>query len=112
MLKKILYYLSKLLQRKITLDKNFSESKIEKEEFPEDTIVREKWGKLKGKESNPLNKRQKRFVIEYLKDYNIEKSAIRAGYSKRTAMANGTTLLSLAKINKAIKEERSKRTNK
>jgi len=108
MLKKILYYLSKPLQEKDNKENKSSELKLEQEKFPEDIILEEKWGELKGKKSDPLSERQERFVIEYLKDYDIKQAAIRAGYSKRTANANGTTLLSLAKINTAIKKERQK----
>jgi phage terminase small subunit len=36
-----------------------------------------------------LNDKQRLFCIEYLKDFNATQSAIRAGYSKRTACAIG-----------------------
>ncbi|PRX32523.1 terminase small subunit [Orenia metallireducens] len=108
MLKKILYYLAKPFHKKTNQDKNSLKLKLEEEKFPEDMILEEKWDKLKGDKSDPLSERQQRFVIEYLKDYDIKQAAIRAGYSKRTANANGTTLLSLAKINSAIKKERKK----
>ncbi|TDX48906.1 terminase small subunit [Orenia marismortui] len=91
---------------------SISQSDSENKEFPEDIFFKNKWEKLKGRKSDPLNERQKKFVVEYLKDHHVEKAAIRAGYSKRTANANGTILLSLAKINNAIKKERNRSINK
>lgn len=40
-----------------------------------------------------LSMKQKRFVIEYLKDHNATKAAIRAGYSKKGAGVQGHALL-------------------
>jgi phage terminase small subunit len=40
-----------------------------------------------------LNDKQKRFALEYLKDLNATQAAIRAGYSKKTAYAQGQRLL-------------------
>ena len=45
-----------------------------------------------------LNKKQMDFVLEYLKTNNITKSAIKAGYSKKTASAQGCYLLKLPKV--------------
>lgn len=45
-----------------------------------------------------LNLRQQRFVAEYLKDPNATKAAIRAGYSKKTAMQIGGRLLKNVEI--------------
>lgn len=40
-----------------------------------------------------LTKKQRLFVIEYLKDYNASKAAVRAGYSPRSAYSIGQRLL-------------------
>lgn len=40
-----------------------------------------------------MNKRQRLFVTEYLKDFNATQAAIRAGYSQRTAGQGGHELL-------------------
>jgi phage terminase small subunit len=40
-----------------------------------------------------LNKTQKKFCREYLKDFNATQAAIRAGYSKKTAYSQGGRLL-------------------
>lgn len=40
-----------------------------------------------------INPKQRRFVDEYLIDYNATQAAIRAGYSKKTARAQGGRLL-------------------
>ena len=45
-----------------------------------------------------LNKKQMDFVLEYLKTNNITKSAIKAGYSKKTAAVQGSRLLTNVKI--------------
>ena len=44
-----------------------------------------------------LNDKQKRFCLEYLKDFNGTQAAIRAGYSKNTANEQASALL--AKLN-------------
>lgn len=51
-----------------------------------------------------MNERQKRFVAEYIKDYNATQAAIRAGYSERTAYSQGNRLLKNVEIKKAIKK--------
>jgi phage terminase small subunit len=61
-----------------------------------------------------LTPKQERFVEEYLIDMNATQAAIRAGYSKATAEAQGSRLLSNVKIAAAVsaaKAERSARTN-
>lgn len=63
---------------------------------------------LQGNENDPLDERQKKFVKEYIKDSNTEMASIRAGYSPKTANANGTTLMCSRKIIKAIKKERER----
>jgi phage terminase small subunit len=60
-----------------------------------------------------LGPRQERFVEEYLVDVNATQAAIRAGYSPRTAEAQGSRLLSNVKVQRLIAArmaERSKRT--
>jgi len=51
-----------------------------------------------------LTEKQKRFVAEYIKDYNATQAAIRAGYSEQTAYSQGNRLLKKVEIKKAIKE--------
>lgn len=51
-----------------------------------------------------MNERQKRFVVEYIKDYNATQAAIRAGYSEQTAYSQGNRLLKNVEIKKVIKE--------
>jgi len=60
-----------------------------------------------------LGEKQQRFVDEYLVDMNATQAAIRAGYSVRTAHAQGCRLLKHADVARAIakaKENLSKRT--
>lgn len=45
-----------------------------------------------------LNQKQIRFVQEYMKTNNITQSAIKAGYSAKTATVQGSRLLTLVKI--------------
>lgn len=64
---------------------------------------------LEGDENEALDDRQKRFVLEYIKDGNKEQAALRAGYENhQTAHAIGTKLMCSRKIIKAIKEQREK----
>ncbi len=59
-----------------------------------------------------LTAKQHRFVEEYLLDLNATQAAIRAGYSKRTAKAQGSRLLTHPSVSDAICdaiEARSKR---
>lgn len=51
-----------------------------------------------------MNDRQKRFVEEYLVDFNATRAAIRAGYSTKTAYAIGSENLRKPEISKAISE--------
>ncbi len=58
-----------------------------------------------------LNPKQARFVEEYLTDLHATQAAIRAGYSPKTAESQGSRLLSVAKIARAIaarQDERAK----
>lgn len=60
-----------------------------------------------------LNAKRQRFVDEYLIDLNATQSAIRAGYSAKTANEQGARLLANASVQEAISKamaERSKRT--
>ena len=52
---------------------------------------------------------QKLFVKEYLVDLNATQAAIRAGYSKKTAMQQGQRLLTLPDIQAAVQREMRKR---
>lgn len=45
-----------------------------------------------------LNQKQVRFVQEYMKTNNITQSAIKAGYSAKTATVQGSRLLTLVKV--------------
>jgi phage terminase small subunit len=49
-----------------------------------------------------LGLRQQRFVEEYLLDLNAKQAAIRAGYSPKTAEAQGSRLLSNLKVQRAL----------
>ncbi len=60
-----------------------------------------------------LTIKQQCFVNEYLIDLNATQAAIRAGYSAKTADAQGSRMLGNVKVQQAIAEamaERSKRT--
>ncbi|MFH1954870.1 MAG: terminase small subunit [Pseudomonadota bacterium] len=59
-----------------------------------------------------LTPKQARFVQEYLIDLNATRSAIRAGYSKKTAQQMGAENLSKPVIAAAIAESRSKLAEK
>lgn len=63
----------------------------------------------KGKE---LNERQKLFISEYIIDRNATQSAIRAGYSEKTAYAIGNNLLKKIEIKNAIDEKLDKMAKK
>lgn len=60
-----------------------------------------------------LNDRERRFVDEYLLDLNATKAAERAGYSSKTARAQGSRLLTRVAIQAAVEagmENRQQRT--
>jgi len=59
-----------------------------------------------------LTAKQKRFVAEYLIDLNASKAAARAGYSAKSAPAQGWQLLSKPLIEAAIAEGTSKQLQK
>lgn len=51
-----------------------------------------------------LSPRRQKFVLEYAKDFNGAKSAIRSGYSKKTARSQASRLLSDVNVKAAIQE--------
>ena len=59
-----------------------------------------------------LNDRQKLFVSEYIIDRNATQSAIRAGYSEKTARQMGARLLTNVDIQKAIDSKLEKMAKK
>ena len=59
-----------------------------------------------------LTPKQQRFVEEYLIDLNATQSAIRAGYSERTAKSIGQENLTKPDIQKAIQEAQNKLTER
>ena len=59
-----------------------------------------------------LTPKQQRFVEEYLIDLNATQSAIRAGYSAKTAQEIGSENLSKPMVAKAITEAQEKLSNK
>lgn len=54
-----------------------------------------------------MTPKQERFVEEYLVDLNATQAAIRAGYSSKSADAEGSRLLGNVKISEAIAEKRA-----
>ena len=59
-----------------------------------------------------LNRKQQKFVQEYLEDSNGAQAAIRAGYSKKTAKEQAAHLLTKINISEAIDAARAKHANK
>lgn len=59
-----------------------------------------------------LTPKQQAFVAEYLIDLNLTQAAIRAGYSEKTAKAQGSRLLTNVDVAAAIAEAQAKRANK
>lgn len=57
-----------------------------------------------------MNRRQQRFVEEYLVDLNATQAAIRAGYSEKTAYSVGNENLSKPEIKSAIDAEMARRS--
>lgn len=49
-----------------------------------------------------LTRKRRRFIEEYLKDFNATQAAKRAGYSERTAYSQGSRLLKIVEISDAI----------
>lgn len=52
-----------------------------------------------------LSNKQKKFVEEYLKDYNATQAAIRSGYSEKTAYSIGSENLKKPEIVEALQKE-------
>jgi phage terminase small subunit len=59
-----------------------------------------------------LQKRQQRFVDEYLIDLNGTQAAIRTGYAERSAFVQASRLLSDAKIQAAVAEKKEIRAQR
>lgn len=59
-----------------------------------------------------LGPKQARFVDEYLVDLNATQAAIRAGYSPKTARAQGHRLLTKADVQQAIGEGRKRQQDR
>ena len=59
-----------------------------------------------------LTEKQKRFCDEYLVDLNGTQAAIRAGYSKRTAMEQSYQLLQKTSVQQFLNEKRNKLADK
>lgn len=57
-----------------------------------------------------LTDKQIRFCEEYIVDLNATQAAIRAGYAEKTAMEQGSRLLSNVKVEKYLHELRAKRS--
>ncbi|MBF0500924.1 MAG: terminase small subunit [Candidatus Riflebacteria bacterium] len=58
---------------------------------------------------NELKGKQKVFVAEYLKDLNATQAAIRAGYSAKTAIQQGSALLTKLDVKTAIEKAQAER---
>ncbi len=56
------------------------------------------------KSEEPLNEMKERFALEYSKDFNGTRAAIAAGYSKRTATAQASRLLTQVKVGERVKK--------
>jgi phage terminase small subunit len=59
-----------------------------------------------------LSKQQELFTKEYLVDLNATQSAIRAGYSKKTARSQGQRLLTNVDIQELIQKEMDMRSER
>lgn len=59
-----------------------------------------------------LTDKQERFCLEYLKDLNATQSAIRAGYSEKTANEQGARLMADSNILKRLSELKEERNKK
>lgn len=55
-----------------------------------------------GNANQPLTDKQIRFVDEYMIDFNATQATIRAGYSKKAARQQGSTLMSYPYIQQAV----------
>lgn len=59
-----------------------------------------------------LNPKQRAFCLQYLVDFNATQSAIRAGYSKKTAYSIGWELLKKPEIQDFINKTKERTSNK
>ena len=62
---------------------------------------------MKGGGEMALTEKQRRFVEEYIKDYNATQAALRAGYSEKTASTSGYRNTKNDEIQQAIKERQN-----
>ncbi len=60
----------------------------------------------------PLNNKQKRFVEEYLIDFNASRAAVAAGYSKENPRQIGYELINKPHIRNAMEKEQNKTSEK
>jgi len=61
---------------------------------------------------DPLNRKQRTFVNEYIVDCNATQAAIRAGYSAKTAHVTGPRLLTNVRVAPEIDKALAKRKNR
>lgn len=62
--------------------------------------------------SKKLTAKQQMFIDEYLVDLNATQSAIRAGYSEKTAYSQGQRLLKNVKVSARIEELKKTRADR
>jgi phage terminase small subunit len=67
---------------------------------------------MKRGNKQPLSEKHQRFVEEYLVDLNATQAAIRAGYSEKTAYAQGSALLKHIEVAKAIRAAKKARAER
>lgn len=67
---------------------------------------------MKRGNKQPLSEKHQRFVEEYLVDLNATQAAIRAGYSEKTAYAQGSALLKHIEVGKAIRAAKKARAER
>jgi phage terminase small subunit len=63
-----------------------------------------KIGILENSNKEPLTEKQILFCLEYVKDFNGYKAAIRAGYSENSAMSSSSRLLSYEKVQAYLRD--------
>lgn len=68
--------------------------------------------RIMGGTKQTLSPKHKRFIAEYMIDQNGTQAAIRAGYSKRTAVVQASRLLTKANIAREIEKRRANISNK
>lgn len=59
-----------------------------------------------------LTPKQRRFVAEYLIDLNATEAAKRCGYSEKTARSQGSALLTIPDISKAVADAQARQLNR